>query len=319
MSVTIKSSKLSARVLYEQGLAKLQAERASKEQQKLGNLRAGNSGVVTKDNGTIAACERVAYLRTRGVDTEPGLDKQLMFAGGFGNEDDWVEKLTETWTKSGGGLIKCEEDIPIQWETSNGSLVTGRPDLVLCRPDGTPKLGLELKQTASMWSSRNTNFKLEPTGSHLAQACHYMWQLNIPFKLVYTSRVNWTVPWKFKKDFAGKPAAEPQEDPFRVIPYIREYDLDIKDGVLYYETEGIERTRTVITVDGIREFYERAASIGTEKTLPPRPSDANATGGKAYAPCKYCAFAKVCDKYEDKSFDDWFDHAVLISHGQEIE
>ena len=308
----IKPSKLNLPQLYLDGQRRLQSARAADEVQKQGTLRAGNTGVMDDQESIHGSCVRQTWLRSEGVETEIPDDKLLMFTTGFANEDDWVAKLKESWH----GKILQEEETPISWTTDHGYTVTGRPDIVLCGSDGSPTCVLELKSIQSFWTVRSVILKNEPRIAHLAQACHYMWQLGVPGMLIYTNQTNRLIPWKYKEEFADTRYQD--ERGMNVIPFHYQYTLDIEDGVLYYTTEAGERVQTIITVDGIKRFYEAVGKMAQTKTLPGRPTTADATGGTAYSPCKYCEFAPVCDQYEDRSFEDWYDHAMLKSRGHDI-
>lgn len=219
-----------------EAFARLQEEHANKEEKKKGVLRAGNSGLLEGEE-FAGQCPRLAFLRSQGIAVD-GVDEEqnLMFEGGLGNEDLWVEALQKVWP----GKIKQEEEIPIRWETPNGTLVTGRPDIVLCDKRGNPVRGLELKLVCSVWTAR-TILSGQPKLAHLTQAAHYSWKLGeqlgreVPFELWYTSRVNWPVmqgwmaklfpavgdrnseylEYKIRKDRGGNEHVEP----FKIMPF----------------------------------------------------------------------------------------------------
>lgn len=169
------------------GTNKLNREAELKEKDKVGTLRGGNTGIYIKETNTILGkSARDAYLRYKGIkvkNIEP--NRNLMFQAGRFNEDAWLETLRAAWE----GEIKCEEEVPTYWETSNGTPVTGRPDVVLFK-DNKPYLGLELKLASSIWTCRDILFEDTPRFDHLAQAAHYMWQTGCPFELWYANRVD---------------------------------------------------------------------------------------------------------------------------------
>jgi len=171
---------------------------------KLGNLRAGNTGIVSPSGEVAAACLRIAHLRQLDLDIENlGEDKHLMFDLGLANEDVIAAKLEKVLPK--GHILLREEQIPTNWKTANGTTVSGRPDIVICKVDlpesndishlsyeeqlklVKPTLGLELKSVHSMWTAKDVLFGGKPKLSNVAQAAHYMWQLNVPYKLIYTA------------------------------------------------------------------------------------------------------------------------------------
>ena len=213
------------KTLLEDGIRKSIEEGNSKEQTKVGTLRAGNTGMVNDKGEIIGSCAAEAYLRFKGINiTEVDLSKELMFAGGRLNEDHWLDVLKRSYN----GPIKCEEDIPTSWETNQGIKVTGRPDIVLCNEDGSPKCGIELKQIMSV-NSAYTNFIDEkPSLKHLMQAAHYMWQLDCPFELWYTNRNNLEMPgW-----MEFRPFPKPEEEPTGTIGYryYRQGDINPRTG-----------------------------------------------------------------------------------------
>lgn len=174
--------------LFKQGISLLESESGEAESKKQGILRAGNSGIYIKESGQmVGSCPRATRLRFEGLDLgqfEERGERELMFQAGRANEDQWMLVLKKSWP----GIIKQEEEIGIEWETRDGTKVTGRPDIVLCKKDGTPELGLELKQVSSLWTARDVLFENRPKFGHLCQAAHYSSILNIPFQLWYTCR-----------------------------------------------------------------------------------------------------------------------------------
>lgn len=174
--------------LFEDGVEKLLREAELAEGEKVGVLRGGNTGIYIKEkNLVLGKCARETYLRYKGIQisqVEPS--RKLMFEAGITNEDSWTNVLKQKWE----GQIKCEEEIPTSWKTDSGVLVTGRPDIVLCKEDGTPVRGIELKLASSIWTCRDVLIEDTPKFIHLTQAAHYMWQVGCPFELWYTNRAD---------------------------------------------------------------------------------------------------------------------------------
>lgn len=182
---------------------------------KLGTLRVGNSGIMSENGDVAGACHRKTMLRSMGVEIDPPDEKKLiMFELGYANEDVTMGLLSAALPE--GHTILREADIPIDWLTTNGMRVTGRPDMVVCRQDrellvdssieplaaignvivydglkplvrmkNVPVLGIELKTVHSIWTAKKVLFEGKPGLSNLAQAGHYMWKLGIPYKLIY--------------------------------------------------------------------------------------------------------------------------------------
>ena len=172
--------------LVEEGLDKLLQRDIENESTKAGILRGGNTGIYIKETNQIfGKCARQTFARFKGITLEQiDPSRKLMFMAGVGNEDLWIDMLKESYT----GVIKAEEETPTSWKTAKGTLVTGRPDIVLCKEDSTPVRGIELKLVCSVWTARDTLFEDTPKFEHLCQSAHYSWQLDVPFELWYTSR-----------------------------------------------------------------------------------------------------------------------------------
>lgn len=291
--------------LFWSGIEDDRTQHKEKELAKLGNLRAGDSGAMTRGGDVIGGCHRRAYLRSfLGLEAElPDADSLLMFEIGKANELVWVDKLKRTWP----GLIKQEEEIPVKWVTQRGVNVTGRPDIVLCRADGTPMLGIEHKAICSLWTARDVSFELTPKLKHLMQAAHYAWKLNIPYRLVYTQYVNYAVPgeWAAKMFPPAHPLVETNDKgaPKHVRPHVTIYEVGFDtNGIIQYRVEGSETWfKTKWATSDIERYYEFIAAMAEKKALGPRPTAVKADGKKAsYSDCNYCPLLDVCDQYENK-------------------
>jgi hypothetical protein len=280
------------------------------EKKKLHTLRAGNSGVITEDGHYIGKCGRLSALRFHGIKTEEfGFSKLLMFQGGFLNEDWWLKHLKKTWK----GEILTETEVPTQWYTTSGVTVSGRPDIVLAE-NGVLKMGIELKKACSIWTTRDVYFNKRPKMPHMAQAAHYMWQLKIPFKLIYTNNVQYYAPsWKtLGWPEPGEPGSEiiEYDDKGKVkniLPMIRSFDMRLVDDRVYYRVTGEEEwTATVLDVAGIQRYYETVADAALNKKLTPRPLNARPDGTREnWSFCKSCPMSSNCDKNENDPEKWW--------------
>lgn len=300
-----------------EGRVKLQALHNAGEAVKLGTLRGGSSGAII-DGVVYGHCHRKAHLRQLGIDAPTDPETSIMFSAGFANED-----IVKAELVAAGYAVKAEEEIPVSITLSNGTVVNGRPDLVLLDKDGHPYYGIELKLASSVYTVRDVHYSLVPKREHLIQAALYSYGLgSLPYSLVYVSRNYWHLSmlsdtfkkavaakgWdvEFAPDFrTGKPG------PFRIVPFEREYKLTWSaDGYLVYDTEGLSKPRvTKLKVQHILDFYEETAAIGEHKDLGPRPTDASFDGTKkTYSPCNYCPFQSVCDEHET-DYDTWLDYA----------
>ena len=306
--------KLNLTELFWAGMSDDRDKHAAGEAAKLGNLRAGDSGAMTKGGDVVGGCHRRSYLRSLGgVEVDPpSVDRLIMFELGKANEVIWVDKIKRSWP----GIIKQEEEIPIKWTTANGTNVTGRPDMVLCHADGKPVLGIEHKAICSLCTAREVSFELTPQMKHLLQAAHYSWKLGIPYRLVYTQYTDFTMPEWSKKFFPpGHPLVEVNEknEPKKVLPHTTIYEISFDDnGTIQYRLERAEDskpdtafTKTVLTVSDIERYYEFISAMGERKALGPRPSPWKPSGkNKGYTDCDYCPLANVCDQYEN-NWEKW--------------
>jgi hypothetical protein len=176
--------------LFDAGIQALLKSDKDNESGKSGVLRGGNSGIyIPQQNLVVGKCARLSYLRYKGITVEETTEsRKLMFTAGVSNEDQWYDALSKSYPTE---LILREEQIPVNWRTDNNVEVTGRPDFVLLDSEGKkPKVGIELKLVSSIWTARDVLFEGRPKFDHLIQAAHYMWKLDIPFELWYTSRAD---------------------------------------------------------------------------------------------------------------------------------
>lgn len=309
-------SKLDIRKLFVEGGNALKKKHSDGEVAKLGTLRVGNTGLFDKETGSYAGkCARQTLLRYQGYEIEEedesGADQTLMFEAGFKNEDSWLERMKESWD----GVIKCEEEVPVEWLTKSGIRVTGRPDMVLCDRDGTPVHMLEHKLICSMWTARDVLAGF-PKLPHVAQAAHYSLLLNIPATLCYTSRVDYGIMGFAQKNF---PTINQQGSQYceyndkgvikKVRPFMKPFTLEWNDDgtldIIDYDTQ--ERKRSIVSKSRILDYFESVVS--TEGSLPARPADVTVHGDKLnYEGCSYCSMKNVCDKFETDR-ERWQDEA----------
>lgn len=326
----------------------------NQEAGKLGTLRAGNSGIMSETGDIAGTCHRKGHLRSIGVQgfDEPDDHKLIMFQLGYANEDVLYKDLIKT--SEPDEILLREEEIPIAWYTKNGTKVTGRPDVVICKrvdkimiPEGTtvgttsnavdqiilytgspnildasivPILGLELKSVHSVWVARDLLFSRQPKLSNLIQAAHYMWQLKIPYRLIYKgySSLGQGMSWSDRManmfPAVGTPGSEWMEynektgKPKQVKQFeiVFELELDSKGRVMY-RLEGSEKwERSLATVGDLERYYEYVSGMAETGDLGPRPMTLDAQGGKLnYTDCQYCPLQEVCDKNEEGGYKKW--------------
>lgn len=323
---------LSARLIQGRQLAR-QKHREG-DAKKLGNLRAGNSGILSKEGDIAGSCPRVSHLRSLGIDLEePSDSKLIMFQMGIANEDLIYSDLLHT--RQANEVILREQEIPINWTTSNGTPVSGRPDMVVCQlADGAPEVegaavvmwnetqvipifGVEIKSIASVWTTRDVMAEGSPKLPHLIQAGHYSWKLGIPFRLLYKQYSNQAVPsWAGKlfprQGESGSEHIEYNEkgDIKNINPFEIVYELEwssSKDKHLRYRREGTtDWTKTLVSQADIERFYEFTSTMAETKELGSRPLTIDAAGKeKNYSNCSYCPLLSVCEKEEKKGYDKW--------------
>jgi hypothetical protein len=177
----------SVRQMYLDGLAEYIREHSQLETLKEGTLRGGSTGFITPDGvvlGDASSCPRRAALRSLGYDVDPTTpENQMMFDAGLANEDQFLARMRSQWP----GEVLQEEETPINWTTSNGLPVSGRPDLVLLQ-DGELRIGVEHKGVFSLWTARDV-MEQKPKWNNLLQATHYMLKLGLSkYELIYTNR-----------------------------------------------------------------------------------------------------------------------------------
>jgi hypothetical protein len=313
-------------------------EHVEKEKNKRGVLRAGSTGIMSEEGEVAGACHRVSLLRSKGIEVDPPTwDKYIMFELGYANEDVVLKQLREVLPE--GYTIKVEEEIPIEWTTSNGTKVTGRPDLVIINPEGKAEMGIELKSVHSVWVAREVLFKKQPKLANLAQAAHYMWKLGLSeYKLFYKSYSQlgqgmagneWIVkqfprpgePGSEFVEFTEVSEAQAAKGKGPTIKHIRQFEIvyDLKwdrNGRLQYRVEGTRSvwTPTIITKDGIESYFEFVSKIEVDKNLGPLPAAVDSSGDKLnYSQCKYCPLQDTCKTYASKGYDKWMEQVLKVT------
>lgn len=313
---------------------------ASQESGKLGTLRAGSTGMMDASGNVAGHCHRKSHLRSLGIELEqPSNDKLIMFELGIANEDVIVNQLRSILGSD--YTILREEEIPIQWMTRNGTRVSGRPDIVICTGDSlgsmNPVLGLELKSVNSLWVARDVVFSGTPKTANLIQSAHYMWKLNIPYKLIYKNYGQlgqgmagneWIIkqfprPGEPGSEFIEYSSKESKKtgQTVHTIKHIKQfeivYDLQFdKHGRLQYKLEAADKwVNTVIVRDDIERYFEYVSGMGGENPdLGPRPLTINPQGEKLnWTDCSYCPLQKTCDQYESTGYENWLNQVKKLN------
>lgn len=269
-------------------------------------LRGGSAGAVINGK-SFGACQRISLLRGQGVDLPivPAVATFNQFAGGYANEDIVYKQLVD------GGVpedrIRREDEMPVRWTSSNGTAVTGRPDIVVLDDSGRPETLFELKSVVSLWTAKSVHYELKPKSDNLIQAAHYAMHLDTPeILLVYSNRSQFhlsTAPrWLQNKFPPGTYDVEFKDngDPMKIMAFDRVYRLKWNDeGCLTYWTEGLDvPVVTHLTKDSVTAYYESVAQHLHGEEMPPRPGKLAVDGSKTYLPCQYCALSDTCDEFE---------------------
>lgn len=284
-------------------------------------LRAGNSGILVstdKEDIVYGECARKAHLRYLQIEETASAMTQEIFDEGTSSEP-IVNAIIQPGLDSlypGHLLMDGEFTVATTWQTSKGTPVTGRPDGVIVNKDNVPVAIIEHKKKISYYSMRNSSFMGMADNKHLVQAAHYSWQLgNIPAYIIYRSGSIWHW-WAFDRKIRDEIQASPHQNgieykdssPSKIMPHYSIYTLTWEDGIVYVEYEG-KKQATLITADGIRNFYDATDGIREHKELGPRPSSKSLIIGNksGYSPCGLCAFKPVCDAHEH-NYETWLDH-----------
>ena len=289
------------------------------EESKRGDLRGGNSGIMTDDGRIFGNCHRIAYARYLGIEEpkEHGertiTQTRKFFQGGIANENTWFELLLAKWPAE---CILRESQIPTMWSIQNSKgedvRITGRPDLVL-RDPGTMSLmsGYELKCVSSAWRAGLIFKEQLPSSDYLCQAAHYSWQLAIPFTLSFSSYCSF----------------------YAIQPGRMHFYTGWKDDQLYVRHPLTGKIfSTVITPQGIKNFYGLIIAMSEEKELGPMfcemkknkkdewvyvaPPSVYGDNKGEFPKCKSCPFRTACERFQDH--DTWVDAVTEISKGGEI-
>lgn len=331
-----------------------------KETAKLGVLRAGSTGAMADTGEIVGHCHRKSLLRMQGMEVEvPSQDKLIMFELGYANEEVVYNQLVSSLPE--GHVVLREEEIPISWTTTNGTKVTGRPDIVICKVvekvlslidsdtpiisqtnwgiveyrgkaprvthEMVPVLGIELKSIHSMWTARDVLFSREPKLNNLLQAAHYMWKLNVPYRLHYKSYSQLGQGIAGGKGWVanlfpqqGEPGSELLEyNDKGNIKHIKQFEICYElefgpTGRLQYREEGTDVWHsTIINRDDIGRYYEYVSKMAEDRQLGPRPLTLHANGEKMnYTDCQYCPLRTTCDTYETVGYSEWLEESTKV-------
>jgi hypothetical protein len=281
------------RDLLIKGQSAQDAAKKAEDALKVGVLRGGTAGCVTADGKILGNCHRVALARVIGIDKSIEFERHIMFDAGNAAEDSWAAKLL-----AAGADIRRESEIPVTVDIG-GRLITGRPDIVLGEmkdEEFVPTCGIELKGVFSASTAVKVLLEDTPDVKHLTQAAFYSMSLNIPYWLCYTNPSAIDTPyWAIKKLGAPK----------KIQPFYKMFELKWDGDTLHYRDENqYEFVETVITKQGIMDYYKLIDELAKTESLGPRFEGGTVVGGRPpYSPCEYCDFSEACDK--QTNFVEW--------------
>jgi len=280
------------------GHAALRAARAEKDQATKGHPRVGSSGCVSAGGDVYGVCPRIALARQMGIEETPSLATQIMWKAGEANEDTWNKVLDAGLPPNMGR----EFDVEVRHTIDGVSLpVLGHPDVVY-NVDGTFAHGLELKGVFGSSTAVLVALDGRPKNENLIQAAAYSHFMDkLPWALCYTS-ASW-VPVNFydQKTYGVK----------SIKPFYRTFYMEwVGDKLRYRNEESEAWVDTVITGQGIEDYYLLVEEMRTERNLGERPSSHYVDGKQnkwgRESNCGLCVFKAACDKYDgDKSYDNW--------------
>lgn len=348
---------ISIKELLIRGNKKIKAKQDEDEKKKVGNLRGGSSGILFDDGSHAGHCMAQAYLRSKGIQTEPDKGtRELMFEAGRTNEDSWYQVLLASGYSD---PILREEEIPVHWMTKNKVSVTGRPDIVLCDSAGLPLRGIELKLVSSIWTARTVRINKTPKMGHVIQAGFYMWQLGVPFELWYTSRTDFECSSDFNLQsypaygtvgsegftyrfynlvadpstgrFKRRAISEEQFNlnkdtsdceavPGKYLPFTQGFELTFDNkGRLWYRDVSSSNGEAKLTVVTKAAIENYYESLSTLATVPEEPLTIKPDGKKEnYKLSQYCGLGDLCCKNTaGANIQEWASQ-VASQLGQEV-
>ena len=287
------------RKMLDDAQAARDAKKQDEEKAKAGALRIGNSGVVTADGRVLGTCHRISMARLLGAEEPKARNTKLMFQAGELMEEGFAQLLVE----SGACQVLRSDAISIDAKVMGSTRkLLGRPDVVLADAEGKPVLGLEHKTAFSLNTAQTVGLEGKPKPDNLSQTAAYSHYLGIPFVLAYTSPSYFPLYFSDKKKYGMS----------SIAPFYRLFFTEWRDGTLFYRADNqTDWTQTLITAQGIEDYFALVAEMADKKELGSRVDSSYADGAVhkygENSSCKFCAFNQRCQDIEDKriSFNDW--------------
>jgi hypothetical protein len=308
--------------LLRKGQLKLYEDAQAKEASRINTIRGGSAGAII-DGQVYGECVRRAHLRYEGLDTPLDEEIELMTRQGEQNEEIFIKEL-----KASGTRVLTQDDVGLQLDLF-GTKFIGSPDIALVLDDSDrPSLGIENKNISGISKAMGTHYELKPDAKHMIQAATYSYRLgqllgipHLPYQLIYSSRVVWQA-FSLSKKASEAVQNNPIDVEYKygklhsIKPFHRVYYLDwTEDDRLKYTTHGYKDwVVTNVTKSSLDYHADVVANkLKASGNLGPRPTTLHIDGSRGYSPCNYCPFQPVCDEHEDGSYEEWLDHAQLLS------
>ncbi len=266
----------SALTIFAKGAAMFREEHAAAEVKKLYTLRGGSAGCLLP-NGDIIG-NNIYQTLGRFIGFQISAESQQpYFDLGIANEYIWENNCNKAAAEFGYDAVLCEENIPVRLNIAEGFDLTGRPDLVFCKEAAeddkdqvgvyqNPKdgkyykaaFGLELKGMGGIKSAADKLVGERPDDKHLCQAALYMRLLgDITFSITYTGNISGPLDYFRKKDY-GQDSLAPGKN---------EFLIEWREDILWYRKPTGDWVKTLITWEGILNYYKRVLEMYETKKL----------------------------------------------------
>ena len=270
-----------------------------------GMFRGGSVGAIGPRGIIYGTCPRIALARYWGWNDSMPASRKLMTDGGKGSEVLWDARFLKVL---GADRFLPEGAVKVSWQTVGGIEVSGTPDGTILNEDDT-KTGVEHKRISSAWTARKVSVIRKPKKTHFIQACHYMVAGGYSnYLLVYTQDVDFPCPGVGGMDSRAlwpetNSIVEYQNGyPFRIQPHLSVYDISADTAGVFWFKHHAETEWTVsdITMEGIKSFYELAASQEIKQVLGNKPSSNSPFGDKKdnATACSMCTLQETCKNKE---------------------
>jgi hypothetical protein len=289
-----------------------QQEHDAIEKEKHGQLRAGNTGIVTEEGDILGSCHRLTLARYLGYQPPNRPVSQFFFHGGEANEHVYYELLRRSWVKKRGMRLKMEPHTHVQWTLrmevppeegkKRGKKVevpvTGRPDFLLQDEDENTLMVIENKGIQSAMRAKKALIAGQPASDALCQNAHYCWQLDAPGVVTYAAYSS------FYKIQPGR------------IHFYTGFD---QEGRFYFIDKNGNQVKTEITAEAIKRFYELIYMMTVLQKLGPMysPKPVYQCDDDDYNKCKSCPLREACERYND-DYMSWLDAVKIICTGGSI-